>query len=146
MKKLLLFLLSSVLLMGLMTTPTETNAQTPVLMPLVAGDTVVNGASVTKAFKLTAGYSIIGVQFVLTKISGTVGGTTTLQVSHNGTNWFTAPGITAHTNTDVTTNTLGWSVTGAPWLWYRINSTGTGTMSAQLRVYYLARKYSTEGK
>lgn len=140
MKRLLFLFSLSVMLLGLIATPKATQAQTPVLMPLVAGDTVVNAASVTKAFKLTAGYSVVGVQFVLTKISGTVGGTTTLQVSHNGTNWFAAPGITAHTNTDVTTNTLGWSVTGAPWLWYRVNSTGTGTMSAQLRVYYLVRK------
>ena len=140
MKK-LLFLLALVSSF-IVVTPVAVNAQQPVLMPLVAGDTVVNAGAVNKVFTVTAGYSVVGIQFVLTKISGLVAGTTTPQVSLDGTNYITLPGATAHTNTDVTTNTNVWYIAGGvPWKFIRVRSVGTGTMSAQLRVYYVLRKH-----
>lgn len=139
MKKLLFFL---ALVATFFVAPAPVKAQQPVLMPLVAGDTVVNSAAVNKVFTVTAGYSVVGIQFVLTKISGTVGGTTTPQVSLDGTNYLTLPGATAHTNTDVATNTNVWYITGGvPWKYIRVRAAGTGTMSAQLRVYYVLRKH-----
>ncbi len=118
------------------------SAQRATLMPLVAGDTVVNAGVVTKGFTVTAGYSVVGIQVVLTKISGTVAGTITPQVSLDGTNYITLPGATAHTNTDVTTNSNAWYITGGvPWTYIRVRCAGGTTMSAQLRVYYVLRKH-----
>lgn len=127
---------------GLMVIAIPVSAQRATLMPLVAGDTVVNAATVNKTFTVTAGYSVVGIQFVLTKISGTVAGTVTPQVSLDGTNYITLPGASAHTSTDVATNSNAWYITGGvPWQYIRVKGTGSGTMSAQLRVYYVLRKH-----
>jgi hypothetical protein len=121
---------------------TQLTAQRATLMPLVAGDTIVNTGTVNKVFTATAGYSSVGIHVVVTKISGTVAGTVTPQVSLDGTNWLTLPGATALTNTDQTTNTQVWNITGGvPWTHFRIRGAGSGTMSAVLRVYYVLRKY-----
>lgn len=117
------------------------NAQVPVLMPLVAGDTIANTGTVNKVFTTTGNYATVGIQVVVTKISGTVGGTVTPQVSMDGVNYVTMPGATALTNTDQTTNTAVWSLTGGvPWRYFRVRGAGTGTMSAVMRVYYVFRK------
>lgn len=119
----------------------ESKAQNPVLMPLVAGDTIVNTGTVNKVFTTSGAPQVVGIQVVVTKISGTVGGTVTPQVSMDGTNYLTLPGASALTNTDQTTNTAVWSFTGGvPWKYFRVRGAGTGTMSAVMRVYYVFRK------
>lgn len=71
----------------------------------------------------------------VTKISGTVGGTITLQGSIDGTNWKavntpnTATALATHTATDAS-NTYHWVISGSPFPYYRVSWTGTGTMSA----------------
>lgn len=71
----------------------------------------------------------------VTKISGTVGGTITLQGSIDGTNWKalyalnTATALATFTATDAT-NTYHWIISGSPMPYYRVSWTGTGTMSA----------------
>lgn len=71
----------------------------------------------------------------VTKISGTVGGTITLQGSIDGTNWKalntpnTATALATITATDAT-NTYHWIISGSPMPYYRVSWTGTGTMSA----------------
>lgn len=115
------------------------SAQRATLMPLVAGDTVVNTGSVTKTISVSAGYSAIGVQPVITKISGTVAGTAVLYYSLDGTN-FTSTGDTLAL-TNVTTNSKVFGKVGAPGTYYRVVATGTGTMAAQLRLYYVLRKH-----
>jgi hypothetical protein len=117
-----------------------TEAQRATLMPLIAGDTVVNTATVNKSFTVTAGYSAAGVQIVLTKISGTVAGTTKLQGSLNGTNWEDIG--SAFTHTDVASQAKLFTVTGGmPYTYLRTTSVGSGTMSAQIRIYYVLRKH-----
>lgn len=71
----------------------------------------------------------------VTKISGTVGGTITLQGSLDGTNWKavntpnTATALATITATDAS-NTYHWIISGSPFKYYRVSWTGTGTMSA----------------
>jgi|SRR5882724_11696478 len=138
MKKILTFFISLVVLIVL---TTAVQAQRAVLMPLVAGDTIVNTATVNKAMPvMTAGYEAMAVQVVVTKISGTVAGTVTPQVSLDNTNWITLPGGSAYTNTDITTNSTIWYFNaGVPWQYFRLKATGSGTMSAVMRLYYTLR-------
>lgn len=134
MKKVLILI---ALVVGIAST---TMAQRATLMPLVAGDTIANTGTVNKSFTTTAGYSAAGVQIVITKISGTVAGTTKLQGSLNGTNWEDIG--SAFTHTDVASQAKLLTVTGGmPYTYLRTTSTGSGTMSAQVRVYYVLRKH-----
>lgn len=87
---------------------------------------VVNTGVDTLTYSLSASYSIVSIQPVVTKVSGTVAGTSILQVSVNGTNFVNTDTLT---NTNVTTNTAIWEKrTSAKY--FRILTTGTGTMSA----------------
>lgn len=93
-------------------------------------DTVVNtGTKVTTPFQIkdwkTA--SLWGV--VVTKISGTVGGSLSLEGSHNGVDWFLLG--TATTVTDGSVN-YKFSTT-EKWLYQRIKFVGAGTMSASFK-------------
>lgn len=71
----------------------------------------------------------------VTKISGTVGGTITLQGSIDGTNWKamntvgTQTALATITATDAS-NTYHWILQGSPMPYYRVSWTGTGTMAA----------------
>lgn len=71
----------------------------------------------------------------VTKLSGTVGGTITLQGSIDGTNWKalntpnTQTALATITATDAS-NTYHWIISGSPMPYYRVSWTGTGTMSA----------------
>lgn len=71
----------------------------------------------------------------VTKISGTVGGTITLQGSIDGTNWKalntpnTATALATFTAADASA-TYHWIISGSPMPYYRVSWTGTGTMSA----------------
>jgi len=71
----------------------------------------------------------------VTKLTGTVGGTISLQGSIDGTNWKalyalnTATALATFTATDAT-NTYHWIISGSPMPYYRVSWTGTGTMSA----------------
>jgi hypothetical protein len=75
------------------------------------------------------------VQVNVTKISGTVGGTISLQGSLDGTNFKalntaeTQTALATVTATDAT-NVYHWRLNGNPFLYYRVSWTGTGTMSA----------------
>lgn len=118
----------------------QINAQTATLMPLVAGDTVVNTATVNKSFTSTGTYSAVGVQAIVNKVSGTVAGTATFQGSLNNVNWENIG--TAFTLTDVATQSKVFTQTGgSPFVYYRVMFTGSGTMSAQVRLYYVQRKF-----
>lgn len=133
MKK-LLFLFALVIGMA-----TASFAQSATLMPLIAGDTVNNAGTVTKIFTATAGYSAIGIQPVITKISGTVGGTAILSRSLDGVNYVNTDTLTL---ANVTTNTTVFAKVTSPAVYYRVVVTGTGTMAAQVRLYYVLRKHS----
>lgn len=95
-------------------------------------DTVVNAATkVTTAYRVTTFKTGITGQVVVTKISGTVGGSITLQGSMDGTNWSTIG--SAATASDATANYSFNTTVG--WYYYRLSYAGTGTMSASLKAF-----------
>jgi hypothetical protein len=75
------------------------------------------------------------VQVNVTKISGTVGGTISLLGSTDGVNFYalrtieTVTALPTHTAADATAS-YHWRLTGAPFPFFRVSYTGTGTMSA----------------
>jgi len=112
-------------------------------LPAATTDSIKSGSlTVTKTFALTAGYSTVSIQPVVTKVSGTVAGTVVLYGTVDGTN-YVSTGDTL-TLTDVATKTVIWNVTPAKHAKYRVVAVGTGTMNALLSVWYLARHYKME--
>jgi len=100
----------------------------------VAGNTVkyqYTGAAIVALSDLT-------VQYVVTKISGTVAGTILLQGSLDNVNFVTVG--SAVTPTDVGVQTGSFAVPLHPYLFYRISYAGAGTMSAKIVSNYIARK------
>lgn len=109
-------------------------------------DTVTNTATNTlTSIKMTPSTSTSTTIWVaVTKISGTVGGTITLQASLDGTTYKaintpdTQTAVAAVTATDAT-NTYHWRLSGSPFQYYRVSWTGTGTMAASFSAKVLAR-------
>jgi hypothetical protein len=113
----------------------------------IKSDTVTNAGTsylTTKAIRSVArNYTAISVN--VTKISGTVGGTITLQGSTDGTNFKAIS--TTDTQTSVTTITAAdasavynWRILGSPFPYYRVSWTGTGTMAASFSAQFYRSK------
>jgi len=102
-------------------------------------DTVVNTATAYITTRVASTNSGPGAQTTvvinITKISGTVGGTITLQGSLDGTTFTalttqeTATALATLTAADASA-TRTWRIIGNPYRFYRVSWTGTGTMSA----------------
>lgn len=115
--------------------------------PTKSIDTVTNTgtAYLGNTAKMTPGTATSTTVWVaVTKISGTVGGTITLQGSLDGTNFKaintpdTQTALATITATDAS-NTYHWRLQGSPFQYYRVSWTGTGTMSASFTAKILAR-------
>lgn len=108
----------------------------------LTSDTITNAGSGYVQYTLSGYYEKVAFQPVVTKLSGTAGGTVTLQVSNDGTNYVTiASGyVSAATMsvTNVTTSTAMLVVTSSPYRYYRLSYTGSGTMSCKLAGYLSA--------
>jgi hypothetical protein len=107
-----------------------TQSTTPALPATWAGGTALPTAVVNPALSTT-------IQVNITKISGTVAGTVTLQGSLDGTNYNTATSgalaITAtYTATDVASQSKSWVIVNNPYRYYRVTWTGAGTMAASM--------------
>jgi hypothetical protein len=144
MKKLLPFLLLACLSFGATVLPVqEVQAQTSMISDNGLALDTFETADLTKTLTLTSQvssvYKTVEFQFTATKISGTVGGTATLQGSLDGTLWYTVPGVTAYTITDAT-QTTAFKVTDYGSRYLRILVVGTGTMSASIKAKVVARK------
>ncbi len=104
-----------------------------------ASDTVTNSATKTLSLQVRNFYKTVTIQVVATKISGTAGGTVTLQGSNDGTNYVTVSTDYSDAQTmtvlNQTTTTKFLIVTGSPYAYYRLSYTGTGTMAVRLRGY-----------
>jgi hypothetical protein len=100
-------------------------------------DTVTNAGTGTVQCRLLRAVAVTNttVQVNVTKISGTVGGTISLQGSLDGVNWRalntvdTQTALATITAADATAS-YHWRLAGSPFLYYRVSWTGTGTMSA----------------
>lgn len=118
------------------------SAQRAQLLPLIAGDTIVNTGTVTKTLPaLTAGYSGVMLQVNLAKISGTGAGTAQLQTSLDNVNWVNVG--SAFTITNVASQSAQFSIIPPIPVYARLLFTGAGTESVQVQVYYIVRKFST---
>lgn len=99
-----------------------------------SGDTITNTETEYVTITLSGSGTYVAIQVVATKLSGTVDGTVLLQGSVDGVNY-----VDISTDTlqlaNVTTNTKVWSVTGNPYLYYRLAGTGVGTMAARFYGY-----------
>lgn len=112
----------------------------------IALDTVTNTGTVTwtsPRVPISAGLNAT-VYISVTKISGTVGGTVTLQGSVNGTTFKalnTVDTQTAEATITATdaTNTYHYRLMGNPFPYYRVSWTGTGTMAASATCKVLTR-------
>ncbi len=107
-------------------------------------DTTTNTATSYVTLPVQNWYNTVTIQSVVTKISGTVAGTVTLQGSIDGTNYVTVNSsyadVTSYSPTDVATSSKLFVVTGSPYRYYRLSYTGAGTMSASHRGYVLPNK------
>lgn len=136
MKQFRIFLF--VLAFGLVSFATQ--AQRASLLPLVAGDTIVNTGTVTKTFPaLTTSYAGLMAQINLTKISGTGAGTAQLQISLDNVNWINSG--SAFTITNVASQSSTFSLTYPIPVYARILFTGSGTESVQVVVFYVLRRF-----
>lgn len=133
MKK--LFIFSALICSTLLT------AQSNKVVSLYSGygktsDTLTNTTANTLTVSLSSKYTNIAVQPVLTKISGTIASTITVQGSLDGTNYvnITNTGDTLMA-TDQTTNTKVMLIDNPAYTYIRLSGVGTGTMSASLKGY-----------
>lgn len=102
-------------------------------------DTVTNTATVfLTSPKVLGSPKSITVGFKAVKISGTAAGTVTLQGSNDNVDYYTAS-ATTFTITDLASQTTSWVLTGAPYLYYRVSCTGSGTSSYTLKSNVLIR-------
>lgn len=100
-------------------------------------DTVTNAATIylTSPTLIAAPATSTTIWIAVTKISGTVGGTITLQGSLDGTNYKAINTVDTQTAEATITatdasNTYHYRLAGSPFPYYRVSWTGTGTMSA----------------
>ena len=132
MKKIMLL---TALVIGL---NTITHAQNATLMPLLPGDTLTNADTLYKEIKVTAGYSALGIQPVITKISGTVAGNVILQSSLDGVNYINTDTLVL---ANVAVNTKLFAKVTTPFTFYRLYFLTAGTQSYVPRIYYVPRKH-----
>lgn len=142
MKKLLYFVLPFLFTLATI----QANAQNPTLLPLRAGDTLVMSASsdtVTKVIPVTAGYSSLGIQVNVTKLSGTMAGKAYLESSIDGVNYTLTDSSSAFT--DITTNVAFFTKTPTPFAYYRVRvrpmGAATATTQGIARFWFIAKKY-----
>jgi hypothetical protein len=110
------------------------------------GATVTNSGSGVVNLTVNGYYSTLSIQVKGTKTSGTIAGTVTLQGSNDGTNFVTVntsylqSGTATLSCTDIATNSKIFVIVGAPYKYYRLSWTGSGTMAGKLYGYAFAQK------
>jgi hypothetical protein len=119
------------------------SAQTPLLSTTSGNalDTVTNTGVRIMALN-TVGYKeTVTATVVITKISGTQGGTMVPVASNDGTNWHDISQISKDTVTvpNQASYVKGYSFQRG-WKWYGVQWTGTGTMSGSISGKLVARK------
>jgi hypothetical protein len=109
-------------------------------------DTVTNAGTEYLTITSASNVSIQGIQYVADKISGTVGGTVTLEASINGDDWLAIDtattlkkGLDSYTNTDVAKNQFFWFVSRPAYVKYRLKIVGTGTMVLRVRAWIIGK-------
>lgn len=94
---------------------------------------ITNTSVDTMTYTLQKGYTLLSIQPVVTKATGTMAGWAVLDYSVNGTNWYV--GTDSLSLTNVTTNTIVWNkAIAARYLRIRVGgaTTVTGTCTAKV--------------
>lgn len=119
------------------------------------GDTVINTGTAADSFQLVAPYISASVILVQTKISGTVSDSCFIQASVDGLHWVSINQDTLINSNATGTQTKTWELPGKqtknksgvllstpgmlPYLWYRVQCKGVGTMKANIKSYIAPR-------
>lgn len=126
--------LSVLLIAALAFIAPQANAQSSVLVS--STDTLTNADTVYISLPTaTGGYYAVGIQAVVSKVSGTVAGTAIIQGSLDGTNYVDI-GTDTLTFTNVTTNTKVWAITPSVYQYHRVKFLSSGTVVAVPKVRY----------
>lgn len=129
------FLFLAIAVLGMIT---STYAQRATLMRLTPGDTLTNTDTLYKVITVSAGYSSIAVQPVVTKISGTVAGNVIFQGSLDGSNYQDLDTLVL---SNAATNSAVFAHAPTPYVYYRVRFITSGTQSYVPRIYYVLRKH-----
>lgn len=148
MKKIFYMLVVLLALTGYKASAQYGNALT---LPLIAGDTLNNVDTVTKLIRITGGFSGLGVQVNLNKISGTVAGKAYLWQSLDGSNYLLTDSASYTTLSTTQPSLATPTVTASaifqkalvPSTYYLVEAVSSGTVSMQVKVLYTTRKYAT---
>ena len=140
--KRLIFILAIVGL-GLAASAQTNPFTTGYLMPTVAHDTCKTGhLTVNKIFTVTSGYDCMGVQVVMTKISGTCNGNARFYGSIDGTNYQEITAADSLHMGDATAYKI-WTPSITPFVYYKVTALGRTTTVAKVTVTYVLRKTQT---
>lgn len=116
-------------------------AQTPtpnaVVMTTTSASYANTGAD-TATIKTPGAYANVSIQPVVTKVSGTVAGKAFVWVSLDGAN-YTKLTTDSMVLANQTTNTHIFTIGASKYLYYRVITTGTGTMGASFKSWFLGR-------
>ena len=115
------------------------SAQRATTMPVAAGDTLVNADTTSKVIMVTAGYSGVVIQPIVTRLSGTAAGKVYLYESLDGTNYGSA--VDSLTLSNQVTNTGLWKRTPPHPVFYKVTGISSGTVSELLTIKYVQRKH-----
>lgn len=157
MKRLLFLLLTIATIFTVETAHAQAPYGKAFVFPLIAGDTLNNIDTVAKVIPATAGYSTLGIQANLNKLSGTL--TTGLGCKlylyrsiNDSRNYvlvdsalYVAVPVGAAGSvfgaTNGYTHTAQITVDRSPGVYYLVAATSTGTVSAAVQIGYTARQY-----
>jgi hypothetical protein len=101
--------------------------ETQLIRNWTGSDTVVNTATVNLSLSVSGSYDSVVFGVTNTKLSGTAAGTSVLYASANGVS-YKAIGADTLTNTNQTTNYHMWVLEKPAYPYYKIVTTGSGTM------------------
>lgn len=138
MKK--LFAIATLVAAILLMSGADLFAQRTVIMPRIAGDTLVNTDTVSKVLpRLTDGYSGVVVTVKVEKLSGTVDGLVGVYASADGATWDLVDSVSV---TNVATQQKTFRIAAPLPEYLRVTQYSTGTMSAVPTVSYRITRYA----
>jgi hypothetical protein len=101
-------------------------------------DTATNSTAVSQVIQIAGYWDLVSIQPTFTKINGTVGGTAALYGSVDNVGYTLID--TAVTLTDVAAKTLYWKIAPSNFQYYKLVTTGTGSMSVKVKTPVIWRK------
>lgn len=132
MKKILFAL--AIIMATTVITAQHVQAQSSVLVS--STDTLTNADTTTISLPTaTGGYYAVGIQAVITRVSGTAAGTAIIQGSLDGTNYVDI-GTDTLTLTNQVTNTKIWALTPSVYQYHRVKFISAGTTVLVPKVRY----------